>query len=180
MLVNFIFGIMDSDKDTRERGKCYLLNMGTVDATNASTMAAFLIDFMSLLYPDGMSYVEIEINVQSMCYNCLSFLLGIQYEKVLIVLTDAAAYMLAAMGSLRTLFLKMIHLTCFAHGLHRKAEFIPLKFTKINHTISKPKVFVKVIFSFARKLMEIFNIHCKIHLFRHLHVERCFKKCAHF
>lgn len=71
--------------------------------------------------------------------------IGIQYDKVLLVLTDAAAYMIAAMRSLRVLYSKMLHLTCFAHGLHRVAEFIRLQFPNVNALISNTKaVFIKV------------------------------------
>lgn len=70
---------------------------------------------------------------------------GIQYSKVLLALTDAAAYMISAMGSLQLLYPKMLHLTCFSHGLHRVAEFIRSQFPEVNKLISKTKaVFVKV------------------------------------
>lgn len=70
---------------------------------------------------------------------------GVEYNKVLAVLTDTAAYMIAAMGSLRVLYPKMLHLTCFAHGLHRVAEFIRDCFPNVNPLISSTKaVFVKV------------------------------------
>lgn len=85
------------------------------------------------------------------------FALGIQYNKVLAVLNDAAAYMIAARGSLRILFPKMLHLTCFSHGLHRVAGFIRLQFPNVNQLISKSKsVFVKVIcFYFTLKKSRI-------------------------
>ena len=58
---------------------------------------------------------------------------------------DAAAYMIAAGGALKTLYPNMLHLTCFAHGLHRLAEFIRLEFPEFNSLISSTKhVFVKV------------------------------------
>lgn len=44
MVVSFIFGILDGDENSPERGKCYLLNMAVVEAVNASTMAAFFND----------------------------------------------------------------------------------------------------------------------------------------
>lgn len=53
-VVNFIFGILDGDENSSERGKCYLLNMAVVENVNASTMAAFFNDSLLLLWPNGM------------------------------------------------------------------------------------------------------------------------------
>lgn len=36
LVCNFMFGILDSDENSIERGKCYLLNMEIVESTNAS------------------------------------------------------------------------------------------------------------------------------------------------
>ncbi|XP_053965556.1 uncharacterized protein LOC128867942 [Anastrepha ludens] len=60
------------------------------------------------------------------------------------VTTAAAAYMISAMKSLQVLFPKMLHVTCFAHGLHRLVEFIRSEFHEGNLLISKVKAaFVK-------------------------------------
>lgn len=54
--------------------------------------------------------------------------------------------MLSAMRSLQTLFPKMLHLTCFAHGLNRLAEFIRGQSKDANALIANVKsVFVKVL-----------------------------------
>lgn len=66
MVVNFIFGIMNADENSPEHGRCYLLNMAVVDATNASTMAAFFNDSLLLLWPNG--------NLNQLCNE-------IQYEQ---------------------------------------------------------------------------------------------------
>ena len=44
------------------------------------------------------------------------------YNKVLLLLTDGAAYMLKAGSALQTLYPRMIHFTCLAHALHRLAK----------------------------------------------------------
>lgn len=81
---------------------------------------------------------------------------GIQYDRVLLVTTDAASYMISAMNSLKTLFPKMLHLTCFAHGLHRVAEFIRTDFELVNSLVAKVKsVFVKVKFRFIIIVLSI-------------------------
>lgn len=53
MVANFVFGIMESDENHPERGKCYLLNMAIVDAANANNMAKFFNDSLLLLWPKG-------------------------------------------------------------------------------------------------------------------------------
>lgn len=53
LVVNFIFGILDGGEDSPERGKSYLLNVGVIDAQNASNVAAFFNDSVSLLWPNG-------------------------------------------------------------------------------------------------------------------------------
>lgn len=58
-VVNFIFGILDGDENSSERGKCYLLNMAVVENANASTMAAFFNDSLLLLWPNGVYSMRI-------------------------------------------------------------------------------------------------------------------------
>lgn len=77
------------------------------------------------------------------------FLTGIKYENVLLVTTDAAPYMVSAIRSLKILFPKMLNITCLAHGLHRVADFIRLKFEDVNSLIAHCKaVFLKASLTF--------------------------------
>lgn len=152
LVANFVFGLMeDVGEDSPERGKCYLLNMAEVNAANASEMAAFFNNSLLLLWPNGILYFYINKNHYSIACVKLTinifFQTGIQYDKILLVLTDAAAYMIACMTSLQVLFPNMLHLTCLVHGLHRLAEFVRTKFANVNALISSTKsVFLKVIF----------------------------------
>lgn len=144
MVANFVFGIMDSDENSSERGKSYLLNMTTVDAANANNMAKFFNDSLLLLWPKGKC-CKLKIVIFLLKILTKNIQIGIQYDKVLLVLTDAAAYMIASMRSLQILFPKMLHLTCFDHGLHRVAEFIRAQFPNVNKLIANTKaVFSKV------------------------------------
>lgn len=119
-VANFVFGILD-EENPMERGKAYLLNMATVDAVNAETMAQFFNDSVAFLWPNGICY-----------------------SKILLIVTDAAPYMCAAVKSLKILYPKMLHITCFSHGLHRLAEFVRSKFVAVNDLIASCKaVFVK-------------------------------------
>jgi hypothetical protein len=49
---------------------------------------------------------------------------GIQYNKVLLLVTDAAAYMKKAGKALVVTYPKMVHVTCLAHGLHNVCDEI--------------------------------------------------------
>lgn len=51
-VANFVFGIM-GDTDDSERGQSYLLNLAVLEQVNGSTVSAFFIDSLSLLWPDG-------------------------------------------------------------------------------------------------------------------------------
>lgn len=53
MVANFIYGILESDENSTERGKCYLLNVVEVEAANANTMATFFNDSLLLLWTNG-------------------------------------------------------------------------------------------------------------------------------
>jgi hypothetical protein len=47
---------------------------------------------------------------------------GVQEEKVLLLYSDAAAYMLKAATALKIFYHNLIHFTCLAHGLQRFTE----------------------------------------------------------
>lgn len=69
---------------------------------------------------------------------------GIRHDNVLLFATDAAPYMVKAGRTLQSLYSKMIHLTCLAHGIHRVAKNIREKFKKVDKLISMVKqVFLK-------------------------------------
>ncbi|XP_025422833.1 uncharacterized protein LOC112692391 [Sipha flava] len=69
---------------------------------------------------------------------------GIRHDNVLLFVTDATPYMVNAGRILQSLYSKMIHLTCLAHGIHRVAESIREKFKKVDKLISRVKqVFLK-------------------------------------
>lgn len=51
-VANFLFGTM-SETDDSERGKSYLLNLAVLGEVNGSTISAFFIDSLSLLWPNG-------------------------------------------------------------------------------------------------------------------------------
>jgi hypothetical protein len=56
-------------------------------------------------------------------------------EKVLILYSDAAAYMLKAATVLDVIYPNFIHFTCLAHGLKSVAEEVRAKFPEVNKLI---------------------------------------------
>ena len=70
-------------------------------------------------------------------------LLGEDFDKNKILLTDAAPYMVKAANSLKVFYFKLIHATCLAHGLHSVAEEIRSLFEDVDVLISNGKVFLK-------------------------------------
>jgi hypothetical protein len=55
---------------------------------------------------------------------------GVQEEKVLILHSDAAAYMLKAATAMKVFYTNLINFTCLTHGLQRVAEEVRAKFSK--------------------------------------------------
>jgi hypothetical protein len=69
---------------------------------------------------------------------------GIQYEKVILVVTDQASYMVKAFENLKTnLFHKLNHITCLAHSLNRVCDAIREKYSTANLFISSMKKILK-------------------------------------
>lgn len=65
-------------------------------------------------------------------------------ERVLLLVTDAAAYMLKAARDLQIFYPNIIHLTCLVHGFNRVAEEVRLHFPLVNTIISSvKKIFLK-------------------------------------
>lgn len=101
--------------------KSFLLNIQVLDRVNHSTVAKFFNDSLAFLWPGG-----------------------VQYDNVLLFLSDAAPYVVKAGAGLKVLYPKLIHLTCLAHGLHRVAETIRVKYKDVDLLVSNvKKVFVK-------------------------------------
>lgn len=111
-VANFIIGTLHSDRP----GKIYLLHSAVLEKTNNRTIVKFVLKSLEQLWPAG-----------------------IKYEKVLLFVSDGAAYMKKAGEKLCATFHKMIHVTCVAHGLHRVAEEVRCIYKKTNWIISETK-----------------------------------------
>jgi len=62
---------------------------------------------------------------------------GIQYEKVQLVLTDQASYMLLAFSNLKMMYTNLKHVTCLAHAIHRVCEAIREEHSKADDFIAQ-------------------------------------------
>ncbi|KAL3081156.1 hypothetical protein niasHS_012677 [Heterodera schachtii] len=69
---------------------------------------------------------------------------GFDKNRVLLLVTDAAAYMKKAGKQLKVFYTNLIHTLCLCHSLHRVAEKVRDEFKKVDKLIAKTKaVFVK-------------------------------------
>jgi hypothetical protein len=89
-----------------------------LEHTNHSTVARFVNDGLKVLWPKSL-----------------------QEEMVLVLYSDAAAYMPKAATALKVFYQNLIHFTCMAHGLQRVAEEVRSNFPDVNKLISSTKKF---------------------------------------
>ncbi|XP_018493904.1 uncharacterized protein LOC100901058 [Galendromus occidentalis] len=111
-------------------GKGHLLMCELLERCNATSIAQIFVKSMEFVWPEG-----------------------VQHDRVLLFVTDAARYMVKAAKSLKILFPRLIHLTCIAHGLHRVAEEARTLFPKVDRLIASMK-------------MVLLKSPCRIALFR--------------
>lgn len=116
-IANFIIGKL-SDVSGEES---FLLCSKELEKTNFSTIARFVNASILTLWPSGLNA-----------------------DKVLLFITDAAPYMMKAAQHLKIFYPNMNHLTCVVHGIHRVAEKIRDTFPMVDKFISLlKKVFLK-------------------------------------
>jgi hypothetical protein len=99
--VQFIANITVGSLNKNEQCSQHLLAVDKFGKTNSSLVTEFFIDFINLLWPNG-----------------------IQHERLLLFVTHAASYMIKANTAFKGIlvFPNMTHLTCLTHGLQRVAE----------------------------------------------------------
>lgn len=125
-IANIIVGALRPDSSARP----YLLSSDVLGHTNHHTIARFFSESLTLLWPTG-----------------------VKHDNVLLLVTDAAAYMIKAATGLKVLFPKMIHVTCVAHAMHRVAETIRAFYPEVDRLISN----VKKVFNKAPSRIRKFN-----------------------
>lgn len=115
-VANVIIGTLEEN----EPGKIFLLHVEELEKVNHSTIFKLFDKSMNILWPDG-----------------------VKHDDVLLFLTDAAPYMIKSANSIKTLYSKMIHTTCLAHGLHRVAETVRTLNPKVDKIIANIKKIFK-------------------------------------
>lgn len=103
------------------QGPPRLIHAAELEQSNPYTMARLFNEAMAVLWPGG-----------------------IRYDKLLLLLTDGAPYMLLAANGLRVSYPKMLHFTCASQAVQRVAETVRGQFRNVDLLISAgKKVFLK-------------------------------------
>jgi hypothetical protein len=122
-----IFVVVD-ESDFKEHGKFINVLIGTLDTPEKT----FLIDCHSINKTPTADLIAQHI---------MSLLddLGCEKSSLLLLLSDAAKYMIRAGTNLKVFYPKMFHVTCLAHLLHNCAERVRLKYDEVDFLIAKVK-----------------------------------------
>lgn len=128
-----VFHAIVSPLYLHEPGIPRLLNEDFYDVGNGENVVEFFNNSLQILWPRG-----------------------IQYNKVLLFVTDAAPYMVRAGNMLTATYPKLKHVTCLAHGLHRIAETVRECFPDVNGIIAN----TKSVFSKAPLRVRLFQQMC--------------------
>jgi hypothetical protein len=111
-IVNLLVGVLKNDVPT----KPYLISCKELDKTNYSTVSRFINNSLKTLWPAGA-----------------------HDEKVLLMLSDAAPYMIKTGEALKVFYPNITHVTCLAHMLNRIAEKVREIHPNVNTLINNIK-----------------------------------------
>nr|XP_022900891.1 uncharacterized protein LOC111413976 [Onthophagus taurus] len=117
-VANLIIGVLNEDVVTEG----FLISSKELTKTNSNTISRFVHDELNKIF----------------------LLEAVPNEKILLMLSDAAAYMIKAASNIKIFYYNLIHCTCLAHGLNRIAETIRLQYPMVNTLIKNGKqIFMK-------------------------------------
>lgn len=131
-----LFISIDETTDCTGRAMCIVL-AGPLDGEFKGR--PFLIDLTSITATNNQT-------IQQTVNTALFKVLGedLNYQDIQLFLTDGAAYCVKAGKGLATMYPKLIHCLCLAHGLNRVAELVRYSYPKVDQLIAEvKKVFVK-------------------------------------
>lgn len=118
-ICNLIIGILHPEKDPTP----FLISSKVLEKTNFETVSRLVNNSLTDFFKDSPAPFQ---------------------DKVLLLVTDAAPYMLKAGVTLKVFFPNMIHVTCLAHGLNRVAEKVRDIFPEVNKLLNNgKKIFLK-------------------------------------
>lgn len=117
-IAHLLIGILKDNVSNRS----YLISSKQLEKTNNVTMSRFIQEGLSNFFlPEA-----------------------VPLEKTLLLVSDAAPYMVRSAINLKVFYPNLLHVTCLAHGLNRVAEEIRNQFPMVNELISNvKKVFLK-------------------------------------
>lgn len=119
-------------------GKSFLLSSKPLIATNSTTVARFINDSL------GSSILPINVYWFNVYFLGILWPNGLKYNKVKLLLSDSAAYMLKCGRDLKIFYPDLIHFTCLAHGLNLVCETVRNNFENVDGLISNvKKIFIK-------------------------------------
>ena len=117
-IANLIIGVLNEDIVTEG----FLISSKELTKTNSNTISRFVHEELNKFF-----LPEVVPN-----------------EKILLMLSDAAAYMIKAASNIKNFYFNLIHCTCLAHGFNRVAETIRLQYPLVNKLIKNgKKIFIK-------------------------------------
>jgi hypothetical protein len=125
-VVNIVVGTLEI-----ENSKRFLLSTSFIPHNNSIAMNQTINDALVLLWPKG-----------------------IQYDKILLLITDRAKYMRKLGSNMKNMYPKLIHLTCLAHAMHNVSEKIREYFINVDKFISS----VKKVFKKSPKRIQKFKL----------------------
>lgn len=130
--LNIMVGILSGEKT-----KSMLLSVKYLSKCDAKTIGQEIIETCRLIWPER-----------------------IQYHKVLLIVTDQAANMKAAIRGLKEFFFNISHVTCIVHALHLAAEAVRNRCQLLNEFISS----MKTVLSKSASRQHSYKEYCKIEL----------------
>lgn len=113
---NYVANLLIGKLSSHEAGYPFLLASKILDKTNHDTICRFINSSLKIFPNDS----------------------GIE-NRVLLLLTDAASYMIKAGKLLKTFYKNLIHVTCIAHALNLIAEKVRDSFPELNSLINQGK-----------------------------------------
>ncbi|KAH9369161.1 hypothetical protein HPB48_018910 [Haemaphysalis longicornis] len=117
----FVAHFLAGKLPAHEKTRAFLVCSKPLERTNGESVALFVNESLKVLYPTG-----------------------VEATKVLLLYTDATAYMHKAAHLLKAFYPQMLHVTCLAHALHRVCEELRKHFTDVDELIGSAKaVFLK-------------------------------------
>lgn len=109
---HLLVGALDSEASSIP----FLLACEQVEKANTETTCQFINESLRILWPDR-----------------------IEYGRLLVLISDSASYMKSAYNGLKTLYPKLLHVTCLAHGLHLICDKIRVTFPVADAVVTEVK-----------------------------------------